>query len=113
MGNDSFFSNQKDKNVLECKKQLGKVIPNIALMLQQSAEKFAEKTAFQDKHNDKYVGISWTQFYNNIINISYNLKQFDYTKGDKFVIFSENRLEMLEFELAVMASGGVAVPIFF
>ena len=113
MENEIFSSNKKDKKVLECKKQLGEIIPNIALMLKRSAKKFAGKTAFQDKHNGKYVGISWTQFYSNIINISYNLRQFDYTKGDKFVIFSENRLEMLEFELAIMASGGVAVPIFF
>ena len=28
------------------------------------------------------------------------------------VIFSPNRLEMLELELALMSSGGIAVPIF-
>ena len=113
METDSYLSKKKGEQILECEKQLGEVIPNIALMLKRSAEKFADKTAFQDKHNGEYTGISWTQFYSNIKSISYNLRQFDYTKGDKFVIFSENRLEMLEFELAVMASGGVAVPIFF
>ncbi len=103
----------ESKNSLECERQLEEIIPNVALMLKRSALNFSEKTAFQHRINDKYVGITWKNFYKNIVNISYNLREYGFLKGDKVVIFSENRLEMLEFELAVMSSGGVAVPIFF
>jgi len=113
MGKENNLSNSIGEQTLECEKRLGEIIPNIALMLKRSAEKFSGRTAFQHRLGGEYRGISWTQFYREIINIASNLRRFNYAKGDKFVIFSENRLEMLQFELAVMASGGIAVPIFF
>lgn len=113
MENEVINTKTSGTNMLKCSQPLKDIIPNIALMLQRSAQNFSNQTAFQHRIGDKYVGISWAEFYNNIINISVNLKQFGFLAGDKFLIFSENRLEMLEFELAVMASGGVAVPIFF
>ncbi len=92
---------------------LGNVIPNIAQLLERNAKLYAGKIVFQEKHNGVYNGISWSELYNNILNIAFNLKNnFGFGKGDKMVIFSPNRVEMLELELAVMASGGVAVPIF-
>lgn len=103
----------KSKNLLESKHQLKDVIPNIALMLKRSALNYSDKIAFQEREKDKYVGITWEKFYKNIINISYNLRKYGFLKGDKVVILSENRLEMLELELSIMASGGIAVPIFF
>ncbi len=90
----------------------GNMIPNIATLLTIKAERWGEKIVFQSKQGDKYVGITWKDFYNNVINIAFNLKQTGFSKGDKMVIFSQNRLEMLELEMAVMASGGIAVPIF-
>ncbi len=113
MENEVIYTKTVRNNMLKCNQPLKNIIPNIALMLKRSALSFSNKAAFQHRVGDQYVGISWEDFYNNIINISFNLKQFGFLAGDKFVIFSENRLEMLEFELAVMASGGIAVPIFF
>ena len=113
MENEIISSEIKSNNLLECKQQLKDVIPNIALMLERSALNYSDKTAFQHRIKDKYVGISWEKFYKNIVDISYNLRRYGLLKGDKVVIFSENRREMLELELSVMASGGIAVPIFF
>ncbi len=94
-------------------KQLGAVIPNIAQLLERNAKKFAGKIAYQEKVEGKYHGIAWADFYNNILNIAFNLHhRFGFRQGDKMVLFSPNRLEMLEMELAVMATGGIAVPIF-
>ena len=93
---------------------LGPVIPNMATMLQNNAERFADHIVYQYKNeNDVYEGISWQDFYSDILNISWNLQhKFGFHHGDKMVIYSANRLEMLELELATMASGGIAVPIF-
>lgn len=91
---------------------LGNIIPNIATMLNRNVGQWSEKIVFQSKQDDQYTGISWKDLYNNILNISFNLKQYGFSAGDKMVIFSPNRLEMLELELAIMASGGIAVPIF-
>lgn len=92
---------------------LGNVLPNIAIMLRQNAELFANKILIQEKVNGSYRSLTWKQLYNDITNIAANLKRFGFSKGDKLVIFSKNRIEMLELELALMASGGIAVPIFF
>jgi long-subunit acyl-CoA synthetase (AMP-forming) len=62
--------------------------------------------------NGEYTGITWEELYNNILNIATNLKLQGFKEGEKVVIFSRNSLNMLQAELAIMASGGVAVPIF-
>lgn len=102
------------KQQLASEYTLGQVIPNIAILLKQNAEKFAQKIVFQQQDtSENYVGVTWKDFYQNIINIAYNLRQAGFQVGDKMVLFSRNNLNMLQVELAVMASGGVAVPIFF
>jgi long-subunit acyl-CoA synthetase (AMP-forming) len=92
---------------------LGEVIPNIATFLKRNADKFHDKYVYQERNAEgDYVGIKWTYFYDNIKKIAFNLKQHGFQKGDKMILFSRNRMEMLELELAIMAYGGVAVPIF-
>lgn len=68
--------------------------------------------AFQEKKDSKYIGISWNDFIDDIQSIAANLARLGFAKGDKMVLFSRNRLEMLQMELAIMASGGVSVPIY-
>ncbi|MBK6930973.1 MAG: AMP-binding protein [Saprospirales bacterium] len=97
---------------LESELKLGEVIPNIAQMLNRNAQRLSGKQVFCEKQNGRFEGITWAAFYADIQRIAANLKQFGFGKGDKMVVFSPNRLEMLELELAVMASGGVSVPIF-
>lgn len=98
--------------ILESEKKLGIVIPNIALMLKKNISKFGDRIAFSEKRNNKYEAISWNDLYESINNIAYNLKQLGFEKGDKIIVYSPNRLEMLQLDLAVMASGGISVPIF-
>jgi long-subunit acyl-CoA synthetase (AMP-forming) len=99
--------------VIESEYKLGEVTPNIAQMLRNNSELYGAKTAFQHKLNGSYKGINWKQFFNDILNIAANLRKFGFSEGDKVVIYSKNRYEMLALELALMASGGVSVPIFF
>jgi long-subunit acyl-CoA synthetase (AMP-forming) len=94
-------------------KQLSSVTPNIAVMLNRNAGKFADKIVFKQKNEENgFEGISWKDFYRNVCNIAANLKKQGFEKQDKMILFSPNCLEMLEMELAVMAMGGIAVPIF-
>jgi long-subunit acyl-CoA synthetase (AMP-forming) len=93
--------------------QLGEIVPNIATFLKRNSIKFRDNYVFQAKNNEGvYDGIVWRHFYNEINKIAVNLEQLGFEKGDKMVLFSINRLEMLELELAVMAYGGIAVPIY-
>ncbi len=100
-------------DILHSDLPLGEIVPNIAAMLNRNAARFGEKIVFQQKNEQgQYTGITWAGFYRNIRNIACNLKEAGFTHGDKMVLFSRNCLEMLEMELAVMASGGIAVPVF-
>lgn len=99
--------------IYESKHTLGPVLPNIATMLRQNSAQHAEKIVLQEKIDNRYRSLSWKDFYADICNIAGNLRKFGFEKGDKLLIFSRNRIEMLELELALMASGGIAVPIFF
>lgn len=99
--------------VLHSNKELGRVIPNIGTLLQQNHERFAQLMVYKEKGEDgEYHGITWSDLYSNIENIAFNLSDLGFRKGDKMVLFSRNCLEMLQMELAVMAMGGIAVPIF-
>jgi long-subunit acyl-CoA synthetase (AMP-forming) len=82
-------------------------------MLFENHMRFGSKIVFQERNGDIYEGISWDEFYSKIENVACNLQRFGYLSGDKVLIFSQNRIEMLLLELAVMSSGGVCVPIFF
>ena len=98
---------------LHSKYELGEVIPNVASLLKRNLELYKDNIVYQEKNEKgKYVGITWAKLYDNVERIAYNLHANDFNKGDKIVLFSKNRLEMLQLELAVMASGGIAVPIF-
>lgn len=99
--------------VYKSRYKFGRILPNIAVMLRQNAEQFPNRMFIQEKVDGSYKSITWGQFYRNICNIASNLMKFGLSKGDKLLIFSRNRIEMLELELALMASGGIAVPIFF
>jgi long-subunit acyl-CoA synthetase (AMP-forming) len=100
-------------NQLDSDKNLGDILPNISCMLQENVRLFGSNIVYQERgpHSD-YLGITWEDFFHNISNIAANLNDLGYNKGDKIVLFSPNRLEMLELELAIMVSGGIAVPIF-
>ncbi|MCX6157905.1 MAG: AMP-binding protein [Ignavibacteriae bacterium] len=99
--------------ILESSQRLENVKPNIGVMLYDIANRFESRTGFQEKHDGKYEGLTWGELYVKVEKIAYNLTRFGFTRGDKIVIYSKNRLEMLLLELAVMASGGIAIPIFF
>lgn len=99
-------------NILTSDKKLGQIVPNIATLLFNNKSRFSEKMVYQEKKENVFVGITWNELYNDILNIAYNLKQIGFSDGDKLVIYSPNQLEMLQLELAVMSIGGIAVPIF-
>lgn len=98
---------------LDASQKLGEAIPNIATMLKQNARRFSDNIVFAQKVGAEYRGISWKQFFEDVENSAWNLHQLGFRPGNKMVLFSPNRLEMLEMEMAVMASGGIAVPIFY
>lgn len=85
---------------------------NIASFLKDAAHRFENNFVFQHKVNGQYEGVKWKELYHKILLAAHYLKNNGFKRGDKMVIYTPNCLEMLVTELAVMACGGVAVPIF-
>ena len=100
------------KSILESAHELKAITPNIAQMLRRNVKKFSSGYVFKQKVNNAYVGISWQEFYTHIKRIACHLRKLGFTRGDKAMIFSRNRVEMLQAELAIQASGGISVPVF-
>jgi long-subunit acyl-CoA synthetase (AMP-forming) len=93
--------------------KMGEILPNITSLLRRNVVKFKDQYVYQEKNAEgHYEGIKWPAFVENIERIAYNLKQVGFKKGDKMIVFSQNCLKMLELELAIMAYGGIAIPIF-
>ncbi len=90
----------------------GAALPNIAALIERQAARFGDRDAFCWKEGTAYRGISWTELQGTVVRVAANLQALGFGAGDKMVLFSPNRLEMLVLELAVMASGGIAVPLF-
>src|SRR6266498_1363036 len=99
--------------VIDSRLTLGNVLPNIAVMLVENARRFGDRTVVSEKIDGQYKGISWKDFVGSIENVAANLGNYGYKAGDKVMIYSKNCSEMLIAELAIMTSGGIAVPIFF
>ena len=85
---------------------------NLAWMLNRNAARFGERPAYQECRNGSYQPLTWAQFHRDICSIQTGLRDRGLEAGDRVAIVSRNRREMLELELAVMAMGAVAVPIF-
>ncbi|MBI3136912.1 MAG: AMP-binding protein [Bacteroidetes bacterium] len=101
------------KAILKSDIEPGEMIRNIAILLDRNVRLFGDRYVYQEKNKEgRYEGVVWDYLYNNVNNIAWNLKAAGFSKGDKLVIFSRNCLEMLEAQLAVMAFGGIVVPIF-
>ena len=85
---------------------------NLAMMLAQNEDKFSNLPVYQEIKNGEYEPLTWSQFITDISLIQDYLVSAGFKSGDHLAILSENRQEMLELELAVMAMGGSVVPIF-
>lgn len=86
--------------------------PNLAAMLRANARAYDRHAVYQEVRQGAYMPLSWRQLRRDIASIQCRLGCRGFNKGDRVAILSRNRQEALELELAVMASGGVAVPIF-
>ncbi len=98
---------------LHAEKKLGPVLPNIATLLIKNTERFGEHIVYREKDDSGvYQNHTWDELYLNVQRIATGLENEGFRPGDKMVIFSRNCWEMLELQLAVMAFGGIVVPIF-
>ena len=78
------------------------------------AKEEPEETIIKYKPEDggDYVDVSWGELRNRVTLLASGLLKLDMKKGDRISIFSANRIEWIVADLAILALGGVDVPIY-
>ncbi len=95
-----------------CEPQADAYPANLAAMLNGNAERFGDRPMYEECRDGELVRLSWTELRQTIAKLQHALAERGLGAGDRVAILSPNRMEMLELELAIMAMGAVAVPIF-
>ncbi len=75
-------------------------------------KKNPNKKIFFKKQNNNWVSQSYFESYENIKKIKNFLRKHNVNKGDRVFLLSNNRIEWVEFDIAIMDVGGITVPSF-
>src|SRR5437868_14339406 len=70
------------------------------------SERLADKPALRVKQAGSYGDISWPQLSNSVLNAGAGLLAAGMEGGDRVGILSENRLECIEADFAILPAGG-------
>ncbi|HKK83387.1 MAG TPA: AMP-binding protein, partial [Atribacterota bacterium] len=79
-------------------------------MLVQSTDKFKQKPAFKVKKHKQFIPINYQELYQKVKNFGTGLLELGFKKGNHIGLISENRLEWILSDLAIIGIGAVDVP---
>ncbi len=85
---------------------------NIAELLNKNCDRFPTKGAIGFKKKDKWTEISWNAFRRLVFKTANALRSSGIGEGDRVAIFSDNSAEWIVMDLAVLALGGITVPVY-
>jgi len=77
-----------------------------------TVKKYPKENFILYKEKGKYKGISTQEFKNMVEEFSLGLRELNVSKNDKIILLSENRPEWIISDLAILAFGGITVPIY-
>ncbi len=86
------------------------VLKTLNDMLLNSKDKFKDRPAFKVKKGEQFVAISYQEFYKRINQFGTGLLELGFQRGDHIGLISENRLEWIISDLAIIGIGAVDVP---
>jgi len=78
----------------------------------RSAERFADKGALVPKVKGIFKAITYRECAETVMSFACGLSELGVTKGDRVALLSENRPEWAFSDLAVLALGGITVPLY-
>jgi long-chain acyl-CoA synthetase len=82
-------------------------------LLVQQARKFGDgKVAMREKEYGIWSPVTWTDYLENVKEITLGLIVLGLEPGDKVIMIGDNRPEALWTEMAAMCGGGVGVWLF-
>jgi len=85
-------------------------IKTLTEMLQESVKKYKDKPAFKIKEKGKFIPITYEELYNRIRSFGTGLLQIGINQFDHIGLISENRLEWIISDLAIIHLRSADVP---
>ena len=81
-------------------------------MFKNSVQKYGCKAALSSKIDGAYQDISYAELGDRVKQFGLGLIELGVQKGDRLALLSENRPEWAITDLAILAAGGMNVPMF-
>ncbi len=85
--------------------------PNIPAMVRKRAALASDETLFMVHDGRKYNDIAWRRYFDDVENMAKGLIEMGVEHGTPIAMSSENRYEWRVSDIAVLAAGGVSVPL--
>ena len=83
---------------------------SLVAMFMASAEKRGDRPFLWEKRDGAYVSKSWTEAADEVSRLARGLRKLGVAPGDRVILCAESRPEWPLAALAIMATGGIAVP---
>src|SRR5690606_10013402 len=85
---------------------------NVTDFLNTNTYKYPYKAAIGFKKDEKWKELTWRDFRRMVFKTANALKTAGIAENDHVAIYADNSAEWIVFDLAVMALGGVTVPVY-
>ena len=85
---------------------------NLATMFFTQARRFGERPRYRHKRGGRWQEVSWTTCAERVQAMARGLARLGLQPGERVALLAATRAEWMEFDLAVLAAGGVTVPIY-
>ncbi len=87
-------------------------VQSVPHMLMRSVAQYPERNAFRFRRGSRILGISYREFGDLVEDLAHGLAAIGLQRHDRVAILSGNRVEWMIVDFAVMAIGGIVVPIY-
>lgn len=85
---------------------------NLLTLLKNTVDKHAGKVCLRYKEDGRWQELTWREAYSRILDLAGGLRKLGVQKGDRVCIFAKTRYEWTLADMAILACGGVSVPIY-
>lgn len=85
---------------------------NLLEVFQTSVEKYGRAVCFRYKEGNVWHSLDWKQVAQKVLDLAGGLRKLGVKAGDRVSIFSHTRYEWTLADLAILACGGITVPVY-
>jgi long-chain acyl-CoA synthetase len=85
--------------------------PNLATLHRETCRRFGQDCSLRYKRFGRYQDLTWTEYRRQADGVAAGLVELGIQPGDRVAILSENRLEWLVADNAILSAGAINVPL--